>query len=105
MNQDTIAFIRQRGLFLEKDLFDLLTSFSDAEIAKNLLNNLEKVSGQKMITSSSLTKNAEYVLNVVKSLPGSVRIASGLEVGSIETSDSLILFAIIIVLRRKEKLS
>ncbi len=73
MNQETIAFIRQRGLLLEKDLFDLLTSFSDAEIAKNLLNNLEKVSGQKMITSSSLTKNAEYVLNVVKSLPGEMK--------------------------------
>jgi DNA polymerase II small subunit len=70
MNPEVLKTIRERGLLLEKDIFDLLNSFNDAELAKNLLEGLERFSGQKIITKSMLTKNFEYVQSLVNRLPG-----------------------------------
>jgi DNA polymerase II small subunit len=70
MNPEILKTIRERGLLLEKDIFDLLNGFDDAALAKDLLEGLERFSGQKIITKSTLTKNFEYVQNMVNRLPG-----------------------------------
>jgi len=70
MNPEILKTIRERGLLLEKDIFDLLNGFNDAGFAKDLLEGLERFSGQKIITKSTITKNFEYVQNLVNKLPG-----------------------------------
>lgn len=70
MNPEVLKTIRERGLLLEKDIFDLLNNFDDAGIARTLLEGLERFSGQKIITKSALTKNFEYVQSLVNRLPG-----------------------------------
>ena len=45
----------------------------DVDTAKNVLESLEKISGQKMITFTLLTKNIEYVQNIVRDLPGETK--------------------------------
>ncbi len=73
MKEDILKFVRERGLLLEKSIFDLMDQFEDVPSAKSFLENLEKVSGQKMITVSSLNRNYEFVKEVVKNLPGEVQ--------------------------------
>ena len=51
----------------EDDIFDKL----EVNSAKVLLGEVEKLSGQKMITKSILSKNFEYVLGAVANLQGS----------------------------------
>jgi len=70
MNPEVLKTIRERGLLLEKDIFDLLNNFDDAGVARALLEGLERFSGQKIITKSALTKNFEYVQSMVNMLPG-----------------------------------
>lgn len=73
MKKEILDAIRSKGLLLEKEIFDVLKSYEDVEIAKGLLDNLERVSGQKMITRASLTKNYEYAQNAVRGLPGEMK--------------------------------
>src|SRR3989344_5611767 len=73
MNPEVLKVIRERGLLLEKDIFDLLNSFGDATAAKDLLEGLERSSGQKIITKSILTKNFEYVQSLANKFPGESR--------------------------------
>ena len=47
MNEEILKTIRERGILLEKEVFDLLNSFQDVRTAKSFLENLEKISGQK----------------------------------------------------------
>src|SRR5438046_8887812 len=70
MNEEILRTIREKGLLLEKEIFDLLQSFQDSNSAKMFLENLERISGQKVITKSVLTKNIEYVQQFVSKLPG-----------------------------------
>ena len=70
MNPEILKTIRERGLLLEKDIFDLLNSFDDSAIAKDFLEGLERSSGQKIITKAALTKNFEYVQNLVNRMHG-----------------------------------
>lgn len=70
MKEEILRTIRERGLLLEKDIFDLLNNFDDAKAAKDFLEGLEKFSGQKIITRGTLSKNVEYVKNVVNKLDG-----------------------------------
>lgn len=70
MNPEILKTIRERGLLLEKDIFDLLNNFDDVALAKDLLEGLERFSGQKIITKAVLTKNFEYAQNLINKLPG-----------------------------------
>ncbi|HLF54002.1 MAG TPA: metallophosphoesterase [Candidatus Nanoarchaeia archaeon] len=70
MNLEILKTIRERGLLLEKDIFDLLSNFNDVALAKTFLEGLERFSGQKIITRSTLNKNFEYVQSIVNKLPG-----------------------------------
>ena len=53
---------------LEKEVFDLVKSFGDVSIAKSFLENIERNSGQKMITKSVLGNNVAVVKNFVNKL-------------------------------------
>lgn len=70
MKEEILSIIKERGLLLEKAVVDLLDCFNDGGLAKELLLNLERISGQKMITMSLLSNNVEFVNSVVKKLPG-----------------------------------
>ena len=73
MNEDILKLVREKGLLLERSIFEILDNFSDIRMAGVFLDNLERASGQKMITTSSLTRNFEFVSEVVKDLPGDTR--------------------------------
>jgi len=70
MNEDVLALIRERGLLLEKTLFDVLRSIDDSSFAKELLERLERATGGKMITATVLNKHAQSVRHVVDGLTG-----------------------------------
>ncbi|MBS3081312.1 metallophosphoesterase [Candidatus Pacearchaeota archaeon] len=57
MNLDLLGIIKERGLLLEKEIFEALSSINDIFTIRKLLDNFEQVSGQKMITRSNLIKN------------------------------------------------
>jgi len=70
MNLEILKVVREKGLLLEKDIFDLLNNFGDVALAKDFLEGLERFSGQKIITKSTLNKNFEYVQSIINKLPG-----------------------------------
>src|SRR3989344_5642015 len=70
MNEEILKIIKEKGLLLEKEIFDLLNSFHDMKAAKELLEGLERFSGQKIITKSTLNKNFSFVKNFASTLPG-----------------------------------
>src|SRR3989344_6233282 len=57
MNLDLLGIIKERGLLLDKEIFEALSSINDIFTIRKLLDNFEQVSGQKMITRSNLIKN------------------------------------------------
>ncbi len=70
MNDEILKLIKEKGLLLEKEIFEEVKNCEDSSSAKLLLENLEKFSGQKMITKSSLTKNYEFIREAVDELTG-----------------------------------
>ena len=75
MNEEILKIIKEKGLLLEKEVYDLFNNIHDAKLAKGLLEGLERFSGQKMITKSVLNKNFSFVRNFVSNLPGEDRIS------------------------------
>jgi DNA polymerase II small subunit len=67
MNPEILQAVREKGLLLEKDLFDILEAM-DVSNARLLLDNIAQVSGQKMITKQVLNKNFEVVKKFVSKL-------------------------------------
>ena len=65
MNEEILKTIKERGLLLEKEIFDLLNNIGDVDVVRGLLENLERFSGQKIITRGVLNKNIEFVRSVV----------------------------------------
>ena len=59
--EELLKTVREKGILLEKEIFDLLESFGDVGIVRDFLDNLEKVSGQKIITKKVLGNNFGYV--------------------------------------------
>ncbi|MBS3076748.1 metallophosphoesterase [Candidatus Pacearchaeota archaeon] len=70
MDKKILDVIREKGLLLEKDVYDLIDGFNDSNFAKTFLEQLERISGEKMITKKVLTKNVGYVKEFVGKLPG-----------------------------------
>ena len=73
MREEILNLIKDKRLLLAKEIFDILENFEDPELAKSFLENLEKVSGQKVITKSSLNKNYEYAKELAKNLSGNLK--------------------------------
>jgi DNA polymerase II small subunit len=69
MNEEILKTIREKGLLLEKEIYDLVGSLDNVS-AKMFLDNLERVSGQKIITKSVLSKNVEYVQRYFSQVSG-----------------------------------
>lgn len=70
MNEEILKIIKERGLLLEKEIFEMLEAFKDGNIASSFLINLEKYSGQKVITKSLLIKNLSFIKNIAGLVPG-----------------------------------
>jgi len=69
MREEVLKSIREKGLLLEKEIFDLVSNLDDRD-AINFLDTVERVSGQKIITKSILNKNIEYVQKIAGGLEG-----------------------------------
>ena len=70
---DLLGLLRTKGVLVEKEVFDLLSSIKDMEIVGQLIDNLVSVSGQKMITKSALTKNILVAQKVVSDVSSGVK--------------------------------
>ncbi len=70
MNEEILKTIKERGLLLEKEIYELVESFGSGAMAGEFLENLERISGQKFITKNVLNKNYEYVRGVISDMPG-----------------------------------
>ena len=68
MNLDLLQILKEKGLLLDKEIFDALSSINDPLVIRKMLDSLEYASGQKMITRTSLTKNMVFSKNVVDGL-------------------------------------
>lgn len=73
MNSEILQLIKEKGVLLEKEIYDVLEGVDDVGIAGNLIDNLEQVSGQKMITKANLNKNFEFARERVGDLDGSTK--------------------------------
>ena len=60
MNKEILKLINEKGLLLEKEIFDVLDGVKDINLAAVFLESLEKIAGNKMITSSTIIKNFGY---------------------------------------------
>ena len=74
MDKEILNVIKERGLLLEREIYELLECFGNVQMARDFLENLEKFSGQKFITKNILNKNYEYVRGVVEGLPDSENV-------------------------------
>ncbi len=70
MNPEVLKTIREKGLLLEKSIFDVIDSFQSSRSAQQFLEYLERFSGQKIITRSLLVHNHSFVEEFVRKLPG-----------------------------------
>lgn len=68
MNENLMKTIKEQGLLLEKEVFDILNSIGDEKVAKGFLENIIRFSGQKLITKSVLSRHMQYVQNFVSHL-------------------------------------
>lgn len=55
MNSDILRLINERGILLQRELFELVMQFEDIEKARAFLDILERACGQKMITTGALS--------------------------------------------------
>ncbi len=68
MSEDFLSIIKDKGLLLEKDVFDLLNRFNNKGDAKRFLEQMQKISGQRMITTKTLVSNVDYMKSFVTTL-------------------------------------
>lgn len=59
MKEDLLKIIKERGLLIDREIYECLNELS-TDVAKNLLELLERASGNKMITRQVLSKNISY---------------------------------------------
>src|SRR3989344_4997277 len=65
MKQGILNTIREKGLLLDKEIFEIVESFKKEKDAKIFLEKIERVTGQKIITKSTINKNLEFVKNII----------------------------------------
>jgi len=69
MSQEILQIVREKGVLLEKEVFDFLSSFSDSSFARSFLDALERNTNQKMVTRSLIQKHSSFVQSFAFSLP------------------------------------
>ena len=67
--EEIVSAARKKGLLLEKEIFDFLGSFQSAAAVEDFLEQIQRLSGQKIITKNVLSKNVEYVRSFLQRLP------------------------------------
>lgn len=70
MNPEILKAAREQGLLLEKEVAEILSSLEDSALAGLFLKRFVEQSGQRLITRATLSKNAQYAYEAVKSMPG-----------------------------------
>lgn len=70
MNSELLEVVKERGLLLEKEVFELMNHLAGAGIIRSLLENIEQRSGQKIITRSLLNQHFSSVQEIVRKLSG-----------------------------------
>lgn len=73
MNTDILRLINERGVLLQRELFELLMRFTDLASARAFLDILERACGQKMITTHTLSSHLDSFARGVNTLPEDVR--------------------------------
>ena len=68
VDSEVLRLIKEKGLLLDKDVFEIINGFGNPVVAQNFLEKLVQVSGQKMITKSVLTSNLGFVNQIVDTL-------------------------------------
>jgi len=81
MNPEISKIIRERGLLLEKEVYELVDSFDDVRLVREFLEHLEKVSRSKVITKSVLNMDVGYVKRVVSKLEGGREVVDRMSLG------------------------
>lgn len=90
MNEEVLSKIRNKGLLLDKDLYELVGHFQRSEDALVFLDKVEQFTGKKIITKNVFSENKELAERVVRILPGEdkevverffVKLGISLEVG------------------------
>jgi len=74
MNEKILQLIRERGLLIERDVYKVLDMLENADVAGEMLESLEKISGQKFITRGVLNKNFGFVKQTLAKLPGEAQL-------------------------------
>lgn len=68
MENEILNLARKKGLLLEKEIFEILRELNDIHTAEDLLENLERISGKKLITKEILATNSEYIQSFISHL-------------------------------------
>ncbi len=69
-NQELLDVVKERGLLLEKEVFELMDHLAELGVAKSILESIEKKSGQKIITKSLIGQHFSLVQEIVMTLSG-----------------------------------
>ncbi len=73
MSLGLLDILKEKGILVEKEVFDLLNNIKDTNIISQLIDNLVSVTGQKMITKSALTKNYLMAQKIVDDVSSGVK--------------------------------
>jgi DNA polymerase II small subunit len=73
MSANLLDILKQKGILVEKEVFDLLSSIKDSDLVSQLVDTLVYVTGQKMITKSALTKNYLMAQKIVDDVSSGVK--------------------------------
>ncbi len=97
MNEELVRVIRERKLLLDRDVYELLSAIPDISLAKTLLDLLERLSGQKILTKTIAAQNFVQVHKLLGDSSGaqalseqvSVKLGINLEITRAQTSAPL----------------
>lgn len=68
MNEEILKLIKEKGLLLEKEIFDIVNGINDPGAARSFLEIVQTFAGQKLITRAVINKNVEFMKNYVNKL-------------------------------------
>lgn len=68
MNDEVFRLIKEKGLLLEREIYDIINAMDDPKAARGFLEIVQSFAGQKLITRAVIGKNIEYVKGYVNKL-------------------------------------
>ncbi len=68
MKQEILNVVKEKGILLERDVFNLVNNIDDPKIVRQFLESLELASTQKMITKKFIESNYDYMKVFLASL-------------------------------------